>query len=366
LKLIAKTVETICYKEMEDFSMNRNDRTLSLVRWMVGFLALVGVLISGWCVQAQPLTNSFLPGSWTKLPGNPVLSAGTPGNWDDNFVFAPSVLLDGSTYKMWYAGSSSASTARKIGYATSPDGLTWNRPVASPVLMPAVAGSWDAKQVGFPSVIKDGSTYKMWYSALDASDIARVGYATSPDGIIWTRYAGNPVLTPGAGGSWDTAYVGSANVIKVGSTYHMWYRGGVNGGIGYATSLDGIAWAKFLGNPVIAIGSGGWDQTAYHPRVVYDEAGFHMWYSGCNLAGDVCQVGYATSPDGSHWTRKGMVLPQGPSGAWDGQGADHVAVLQVGSTLKMWYSGYNGTNYQIGYASAAVLNHQVFIPSARK
>ena len=61
-----------------------------------------------------------------------------------------------------------------------------------------------------------------------------------------------------------------------------------------------------------------------------------------------------------------MVLPQGAPGAWDGQAADHVAVLQTGTTLKMWYSGYNGSNYQIGYASAANLDHSLFIPVVMK
>jgi len=194
----------------------------------------------------------------------------------------------------------------------------------------------------------------------------QIGYATSPDGVIWTRYSANPVLSFGTGGTWDAAYIGSPNVVKVGSQFHMWYRGGIAGGIGYATSPDGIIWTKYAGNPVIAIGSGRWDHETYHPRVIFDGERFHMWYSGCNPAGDVCQVGYATSPDGSNWTRKGMVLPQGANSAWDGRGADYAAVLKVGSTLKMWYSGYNGTNYQIGYASAVVLNHQIYIPMVQK
>lgn len=345
--------------------MNKKGRILSLVLWIVGFLALVGMPISGRYAQAHYLSNPFLPGDWTKLSGNPVFSVGASGAWDDHFVFAPSVLMDGSTYKMWYVGSSAVDPNRKVGYATSTDGITWTRQGSAPVFGAGSAGAWDAK-ISFPSVIKDGSIYKMWYTGLNAADAGQVGYATSPDGINWTRYGANPVLTYGTNGSWDAVYIGSPNVVKVGSQYHMWYRGGVNGGIGYATSPDGIAWTKYAGNPVIAIGSGGWDQTAYHPRVIYDGIGFHMWYSGCNLAGDVCQVGYAISSNGSHWTRKGMALPQGASGAWDSHGADHASVLQVGDTLKMWYSGYNGTNYQIGYASAAVLDYQVFIPIVRK
>lgn len=346
--------------------MNKKLHLLSLARLSCALLLVFAVPAAQLSTQAKSMAAvSLEPSAWAKLPGNPVLSMGGSGAWDDYFAFAPSVLLDGSTYKMWYAGSSAADTTRKIGYATSPDGITWTRHGSTPVFTAGSAGAWDAK-IGFPMVIKDGNTYKLWYTGLNASDAGQVGYATSTDGIIWSRYGANPVMSFGSNGSWDAVYIGSPNVVKVGSQYHMWYRGGVNGGIGYATSPDGIAWTKYVGNPVIAIGSGGWDQTAYHPRVIYDGVGFHMWYSGCNTAEDLCQVGYATSLDGSHWTRKGMVLPQGNSGAWDGQGADHAAVLLVGSSFKMWYSGYNGTNYQIGFASAVVLDQHIFIPFLRK
>jgi hypothetical protein len=91
---------------------------------------------------------------------------------------------------------------------------------------------------------------------------------------------------------------------------------------------------------------------------------YHMWYSGCNQAEDLCQEGYATSPDGAQWSRKGMVLPQGAAGAWDDGSADYAAVLQVGGTLKMWYSGFDGASYRIGYASttATILDHHIFLP----
>jgi predicted GH43/DUF377 family glycosyl hydrolase len=342
--------------------LKKNNKTFLPLAYTFAVLILL-LAAGGWhAVHAEP----FLPGGWAKATGNPIFNHGTSGAWNDQWVYAPSVFLDGSTYKMWYVSFSAASTSRKIGYATSPNGVDWTKYGNAPVLSPGSAGSWDAGGVSFPTVIKEGSTYKMWYTGMDAAGIGRVGYATSADGITWTKYAGNPVMNVGASGSWDSTYVGMTSVIKVGSAYKLWYRGGsaTGGAIGYATSPDGLAWTKY--DPAITGGSGAWDTTPYHPEVIFDGMVYHMWYSGCNQAEDLCQVGYAISPDGANWTRKGMVLPQGASGAWDGQGADHAAVLLVGSTLKMWYSGYNGSFYQIGYASAANLDRKTFIPLVMK
>ena len=42
----------------------------------------------------------------------------------------------------------------------------------------------------------------------------------------------------------------------------------------------------------------------------------------------------------------------GTAGDFDDESADHAAVLQVGSTLKMYYSGYHAGVYAIGLATA--------------
>ena len=54
--------------------------------------------------------------------------------------------------------------------------------------MTVQAGDFDSEEVRAPCVIKDGTTYKMWYTGEDIGNPANgIGYATSDDGINWTR-----------------------------------------------------------------------------------------------------------------------------------------------------------------------------------
>ena len=62
-------------------------------------------------------------------------------------------------------------------------------------------------------MILDNGVYGMWYDGHD-STVWRIGYATSEDGIHWTKYMGNPVLHEGPEGNWDSAYVWGSSVIK--------------------------------------------------------------------------------------------------------------------------------------------------------
>ena len=349
--------------------MNKNHHFSIFALFSGIILLLAAFAANAWTAHANTPAGPFIPGMWTKYPGNPVLNTGTSGVWDDLWIFGPGMILDEPTYKMWYTAFSTASHSMKIGYAESTNGTDWTKSPSNPVLLPGNTGSWDADGVSYPTVIKEDAThYKMWYTGVDASNVGRVGYATSSDGISWTKYVSNPVLNVGSAGAWDSTYVGQPSVIKVGATYKLWYRGGsaTGGAIGYATSQNGFVWDKH--DPAITGGSGAWDDTPYQPEVIFDGIGYHMWYSGEDQTHNLFQMGYATSPDGAQWTRKGMVLPQGAAGAWDDASADNAAVLQVGATLKMWYSGFHGQSYRILYATApaTILDHRIFLPEVIK
>lgn len=235
--------------------------------------------------------------SWTKYPGNPVLDVSYTGGWDSLGVETVSILIDSlapptEKYKMWYAGQYFNSYRYDIGYAYSADGINWTKHT-NPVLQVGASSEWDNGFLEGPSVIKDAGIYKMWYCGYDAvvdgngtDGRANLGYATSTDGINWTKYAGNPILTTGTN-TWDSIHVQDPHVIKESGVYYMWYGGGASDTyydqqVGFATSLDGINWTKSNANPVLTRGSAGsWDAIlSSFPSVINDGGIYKMWYTG--------------------------------------------------------------------------------------
>jgi hypothetical protein len=269
---------------------------------------------------------------------------------------------------MWYTGTDAAGD-ENIGYATSSDGIHWTKYGSNPVLQ--ASEPWESNIVFKPWVIFDGGKYKMWYVGEDTTNVDRIGYATSPNGITWTRQnSGNPVLDVDAEGTWDDHGVGGPTVLKVGSTYQMFFTGndGVTTRIGRATSSDGINWTKNSDDPVISNGApGSWSWTeAYAPALVTVGSEYVLFYSGGALP-EARQTGYAASNDLSTWTYSGPVLDVGASGAFDSQLADRAAVVVNGTSFQMWYSGEPpGGSYQIGYGTGQFCSTspQVYLPLA--
>jgi predicted GH43/DUF377 family glycosyl hydrolase len=298
--------------------------------------------------------NVTLSQVWIKSPANPVLDLGPPGSWDDDLVWAPRVLYDGATYHMWYSGDDGVTG--RIGYANSSNGITWTKYPGNPILGPG-PGAWEAQSVYVPTVLYDGVTYHMWYTGYDFSNTYRIGYANSSDGITWTKYSGNPILDIGSPGSWDDFRVHANSVLYIGTTYHMWYSAsdGSTQRIGYATSPDGITWTKHSANPILSPGPpGSWDDVhVYYPTVHYDDTKkiFHMWYIGYD--GVDLRIGYAISLDGIIWNKSATnpVLDIGPPGSWDDNYLYIPVVLYDGLKLNMWYTGNDGSNFRIGYAT---------------
>ena len=294
---------------------------------------------------------------WEKYPGNPVLQDGPSGAWDDVEVGGPTLLFDGTEYKMWYNGTSSGSTLR-IGLATSPDGLEWTKYEGNPVLDLGPSGAWDAGDVSAATILFDGVQYKMWYAGWDeVREHRRIGYATSSDGIAWTKHEGNPVMDIGPSGSWEDRRIESPCVLFEGGHYKMWYTGvdyaTDHRRIGHATSPDGLVWSKYVGNPVIDVGpDGSWDDAwVLQPSVLFDGTEYQMWFAAWD---GYAKMGYATSPYGAEWTKheSNPVMVVGPGGSWDDYRVTDPYVFINGTEYQMWYTAHDGSKWRIGHATA--------------
>ena len=179
---------------------------------------------------------------------------------DSDNVDDPALAKVGSTYVMWYSGTPEDGGPPAIFIATSTNGTTWTRGNGGAPVLQGTPLSFDQDGVFGPDVVYDpadpATPYRMWYSGR-AGVFGAIGYATSTDGISWTKYPGPgqlplAVLTHGPAGSADSFSAADPSVLKDGSTWKMWYTGDDSSKkrVAYATSTDGITWAK--GGKVIA------------------------------------------------------------------------------------------------------------------
>jgi predicted GH43/DUF377 family glycosyl hydrolase len=287
--------------------------------------------------------TTFAQTKWYKYSNKPVLEKGDPDEWDSQRIgIGAYVLLDGDTLKMWYHGERNNVDA--IGYATSEDGIIWEKYQANPVLELGGPGSWDGIDLQMGCVLIDGETYKMYYDG-HGSEGWVIGLATSPDGIHWTKDSlNNPVLPTGPSGNWDDLTVWSPHVIKDDPIYKMWFTAdelpaGSARRIGYAESDSGINWIKHP-NPVIEEG----DPSVYiykteSPTVIFNGENYQMWYSR-ERTFDVHQIDYAVSADGINWRKDSLNNPVliPASGSWDNS-IFHPNVIKSNDLYRMWFVG---------------------------
>ena len=263
------------------------------------------------------------------------------GKWQIGLMFFLSISL----LFIMFAGSQASSNIQARA-ASEPDGLNISpNPVASSTAAGSPIPGWDGRRVIDPVVIKEGSLYKMWYTGEGLDWKWRIGYATSPNGIHWTKYAGNPVLDVGLEGTWDSDVARVSLVLKSEGIYHMWYNGNGHSRFGYATSPDGINWTKYADNPVFDVGSpSSWDESMVLLAGMIHEAGsYKMWYTGQDSSG-TGRIGLAISPDGIDWTRHpaNPVLDIDPASDWDGTWVFDPYIISDSGSYRMWYSGWTG------------------------
>ena len=157
---------------------------------------------------------------------------------DDAYLTtSPWVLLEGDRWRMWYAsgrGWSVDDAGPKhyyhLRYAESDDGLNWRR---TGQVVIDFAGP-EEYAIARPCVVKDGDTYRMWYSY--RGDAYRIGYAESADGLSWQRKDAEAGIEPSEEG-WDSEMIEYPCVFQHGGQWHMLYNGNGYGATGVGQAL---------------------------------------------------------------------------------------------------------------------------------
>lgn len=178
-------------------------------------------------------------GPWTADP-EPVLVGGGEGTWNEKGVSHPSVVRVGEEYWMYFDGhidNLDSERDRAIGLAYSTDGENWllhDDPdtgglyaASDPVFRPAPADEWDGARVMAPSVLTTDDGFVMVYqTSKRRSDrpgfLQDLGYATSTDGIEWTRGTNDPILK-NAG---TIAFVTNQSIAHIGDKLYLYYDAG--------------------------------------------------------------------------------------------------------------------------------------------
>lgn len=313
--------------------------------------------------------------------------------WND-----PSVIKDGSTYRMWLSGGVVGGNDPyvQVYEATSSDGISWNINTTA-IVSPGPTGSWDDQRIETPVVIKISSNnYHMYYSGCssDTCLVPRdfIGHATSTDGINWVKDPNNPVITDQMTDptKWSFSGVGEPAAVwdPLQQLIYVYYssqklRVGYQGpdqqdlrwmeGIAMATSSDGTHFTHYQDQ-----NGDGYDQavltqsTAYPvsrlyvgysaPSVFLDSNNvFHLYYDAAQFPqpGQWRQVAlaHATSTNGINYSEVEInIFTTGGSGLsnWFNWEVRSPTILQDSGVTKMWFAGTGPNNNWgiggIGYA----------------
>ncbi|WP_420148226.1 glycosylase [Spirosoma sp.] len=261
-------------------------------------LLIVGLLFREWIPQepaSKALTEAEFPAELVRFvpyKNNPVFAGTGADTWDQKIRERGYILHENGTYHMWYTGyQDGKDKTKKLGYATSADGLNWTRYKDNPIH----TTSW----VEDVNVVKDGATYYMFAEGKD--DVAHL--LTSTDRVTWQEQGPLDVrLTNGqpiGAGPYGTPVAWKENNI-----WYLFYER-KDQAVWLATSKDLKAWTNIQDKPVLAKGPDNYDKHAIAMNQVIRYKGLYYAYYHASAFSDWHEwsTNVAVSKDLIHWKK---------------------------------------------------------------
>lgn len=267
------------------------------------------------------------------------------GTYDTGGVLPIEVLKVDNKYQMWYLGYD---TMWNILYCESDDFTTWS----GHQLVIDHTHTYDTDNHHPGTVIYDNGTYKMWYSGYDGTNW-RIMYCTSTDGKTWSNFQ---VVVEYNDHYYASTYAYMPCVLKEGTTYKMWYCGfdGTNYRIIYCNSTDGLTWSNhqmvvdYTTTPETGV------DRVRSCKVSYVDGMYRLWldyYNGTNWV-----QGYTTSINGIQWEDISRFVYLGIEGTYDSAHTLFTTIYEEDDYYHFFYGGHNGSNYRIIYAKSVSLS----------
>lgn len=211
-----------------------------------------------------------------------------PGDPDQNGCTGGTLYYEKGTYYLFYIGLTQPGYeggVKSLCLATSTDMVNWTR--RGVVISPNPSTPWRNAAIWHPSLVRHNGRYYCFFNADGGAGNESIGYATSPNLLSWTVDDANSPLLTKRGSGWEAQFVGDPSVYKIGNTWYMKYFGV---GANYSSASDGIAttteaqfplgWVRYSGNPVLRPGPpGSYDALFAHKPFVFitPQAHYHFY-----------------------------------------------------------------------------------------
>ncbi len=232
--------------------------------------------------------------SFTPYDNNPVFEGtGDSTSWDEKIRERGFILKEDSTYYLWYTGydRKTGNEMKYLGLATSPDGFSWTRHESNPIHR----SLW----VEDVFVIKQDSLYYMF--AESRGDSAHL--LTSSDKINWEDQGGLDIRLKDGEPIKKGAY-GTPTVWKEGDIWYLFYERN-DAAVWLATSKDLKVWTNVQDEPVLNCGPELYDKYAVAMNQIVKHNGLYYAYYHASAFKDWHEwsTNVAVSSDLIHWKK---------------------------------------------------------------